>query len=96
MVETSFSVEDLSEEIGLSRMQLHRKLKALIGLSTTAFVNSVRIEKAIDMFNNGCDRVQEAMDAVGINTYAHFSNLFKEKKGITPKKYIDDVKKGVT
>ena len=96
MVETSFSVEDLSEEIGLSRMQLHRKLKALIGLSTTAFINSVRIEKAIDMFDNGCDRVQEAMDAVGINTYAHFSNLFKEKKGITPKKYIDDIKKGVT
>jgi signal transduction histidine kinase/DNA-binding response OmpR family regulator len=93
MAEPSFSVEDLSEEMGLSRMQLHRKLKALTGQSATTFINSMKIEKAIIMFDKGCDRVQEAMDAVGINTYAHFNSLFKEVKGMTPSKYIDELKR---
>ncbi|PTX59700.1 two component regulator with propeller domain [Kordia periserrulae] len=91
----AFSVEDLSAELGLSRMQLHRKLKSLIGLNTTAFINTIKIEKAIEMFDNGCDRVQEAMDSVGINSYAHFNSLFKKEKGITPSKYIEQTKKPV-
>jgi signal transduction histidine kinase/DNA-binding response OmpR family regulator/ligand-binding sensor domain-containing protein len=89
----SFNVEGLSAELGLSRMQLHRKLKSLIGLNTTSFINAIKIEKAIEMFDNGCDRVQEAMDSVGINSYAHFNALFKKEKGITPSKYIEQTKK---
>ncbi|SED13835.1 Two component regulator propeller [Tenacibaculum sp. MAR_2009_124] len=92
MPESSFSVKELSEELGLSRMQLHRKLKSLTGLNTTAFMNSIRMEKAIIMFNGGCDRVQEAMDAIGINSYAHFNTLFKKEKNVTPSKYIEQVK----
>ena len=92
MPEPSFSVQGLSEELGLSRMQLHRKLKSLTGLNTTAFMNSIRIEKAIIMFDGGCDRVQEAMDAIGINSYAHFNTLFKKEKNVTPSKYIEKVK----
>lgn len=90
--DTSFSVVELSSELGLSRMQLHRKLKSLIGLSTTAFINSIKIKKAIEMFDNGCDRVQEAMDAVGISSYAHFNTLFKKEIGITPSNYIENKK----
>ena len=93
MAEPNFTVEDLSEELGLSRMQLHRKLKALTGQSATKFINSMKIEKAVKMFDNGCDRVQEAMDSVGINSYAHFISLFKEEKGMTPSKYIEELKK---
>ncbi|UAM98316.1 response regulator [Polaribacter litorisediminis] len=89
MAEPSFSAKELSEVLGLSRMQLHRKLKALVGLSTTAFINAIKIKKAIQMFDEGCDRVQEAMDAVGINSYAHFISLFKKEKEMTPSKYIE-------
>lgn len=92
MSEPDFSVQELSQELGLSRMQLHRKLKSLIGLNTTAFINSIKIEKAVQMLDDGCDRVQEAMDAVGINSYAHFISLFKKEKGVTPKKYIEQLK----
>jgi len=91
--ETDFSVEVLSEELNMSRMQLHRKLKSLIGLTSTAFINSVKIENAIKMFDTGCDRVQEAMDAVGITSYAHFNVLFKKEKGMTPGKYIEKLRK---
>jgi signal transduction histidine kinase/DNA-binding response OmpR family regulator/ligand-binding sensor domain-containing protein len=93
MAKPNFTVEDLSEELGLSRMQLHRKLKALTGQSATTFINSIKIEKAVRMFDKGCDRVQEAMDSVGINSYAHFISLFKEEKGMTPSKYIEELKK---
>ena len=93
MAEPNFTVEDLSEELGLSRMQLHRKLKSLTGQSATKFINSMKIEKAVTLFQNGCDRVQEAMDSVGINSYAHFISLFKEEKGMTPSKYIEKIKK---
>lgn len=91
--EPDFSVEVLSEELNMSRMQLHRKLKSLIGQTSTAFINSVKIEHAIKMFDNGCDRVQEAMDAVGITSYAHFNVLFKKQKGMTPGKYIEKLRK---
>ena len=92
MSDTNFSVVELSSELGLSRMQLHRKLKSLTGLSTTAFINSIRIQKAVEMFDNGCDRVQEAMDAVGISSYAHFNTQFKKEKGTIPSTYIEQVK----
>lgn len=92
MSDTNFSVVELAAELGLSRMQLHRKLKSLIGLSTTAFINSVKIKKAKSMFDNGCDRVQEAMDLVGISSYAHFNSLFKKEIGKTPSNYIENVK----
>ena len=95
ITDPEFTVEALSNELGLSRMQLHRKLNTLIGQSSTAFINSIRIEKAINMFDNGCDRVQEAMDAVGITSYAHFIILFKKEKEMTPKKYIEQLKNAV-
>jgi signal transduction histidine kinase/ligand-binding sensor domain-containing protein/DNA-binding NarL/FixJ family response regulator len=83
-----YSVEDLALEIGLSRMQLHRKLKTLIGQTTTGFINSIRISHARNLFDQGCDRIQEAMDAVGINSYSHFNNTFKKIVGLSPSEYI--------
>ena len=92
MSEPNFSVEELATELGLSRMQMHRKLKTLIGMNTTSFINSIRIKKAIKMFDDGCDRVQEVMDSVGFNTYAHFNSIFKKEKGVTPQKYMEQLK----
>ena len=86
--DSEYSVEDLAQEIGLSRMQLHRKLKTLIGQTTTGFINSIRISHARYLFDQGCDRIQEAMDAVGISSYSHFNNMFKKIVGQSPSEYI--------
>ena len=83
-----YSVEDLAMEIGLSRMQLHRKLRTLIGQTTTGFINSIRISHARHLFDHGCNRIQEAMVAVGINSYSHFNNTFKKVVGQSPSDYI--------
>jgi len=84
----NFSVEDFSVEVGFSRMQLHRKLKSLVGCSATEFINSIKINYATKMFDNGCDRINEAMEAVGISSYSHFNNLFKKINGKTASHYI--------
>jgi DNA-binding response OmpR family regulator len=86
--DSDYSIEDLALEIGLSRMQLHRKLKTLIGQTTTGFINSIRISHARNLFDQGCDRIQEAMDSVGISSYAHFNTLFKKIVGVSPSEYI--------
>jgi YesN/AraC family two-component response regulator len=87
-----FLVEDLASEVGLSRMQLHRKLKSLVGQSTTGFINKIKMKHAKGMFDLGCDRINEAMDAVGINSYSYFCASFKKVIGKTAKEYIREVK----
>ena len=90
MQNSDFTVEELATEVGLSRMQLHRKLKSLVGQSTTKFINAIKINFAKKMIDEGCDRVQEVMDAVGFNSYSHFNTVFKEKVGKSPSNYIKD------
>lgn len=86
--EEDFSVEDLAKQVGFSRMQLHRKLKSLAGCSATEFINTIKINYATKMFDNGCDRVNEAMFAVGITSYSHFNKLFKKVNGKTASEYL--------
>jgi signal transduction histidine kinase/ligand-binding sensor domain-containing protein/DNA-binding response OmpR family regulator len=90
MQNSDFTVEELATEVGLSRMQLHRKLKTLVGQSTTKFINTIKINFAKKMIDEGCDRVQEVMDAVGFNSYSHFNTVFKEIVGKSPSNYIKD------
>lgn len=88
-----FTIQDFSTEVGFSRMQLHRKLKSLVGQSTTEFINSIKINYATKMFDNGCDRINEAMDVVGINSNSHFNKLFKKINEKTPSEYISGIDK---
>ena len=69
-------------------MHLHRKLKTLVGETGKSIITSVKMKYAIDMFDHGCDRVQEAMNAVGITNYGIFNSNFKKITKVTPKEYI--------
>ena len=82
ITDSTFTVEVLSKEIGLSRMQLHRKLKTLTGQSSTNFINTIKIAYAANLFESGIDRVQEVMDAVGVISCSHFNTLFKKRLGL--------------
>ena len=93
MSQEDFSVEFLSQKLALSRMQLHRKLKSLVGMSTTTFINSIKIKAAVEMFNQGCDRIQEAMEETGFSSYAHFNNSFKKEMGETASDFINKSRK---
>lgn len=88
LVESSFSIQDFSDAVGMSRMQLHRKLKALTGLSASAFIRSQRLKLAAQLLENSEINVSQVGYSVGFNDHAYFSKCFKELFQCTPSEYI--------
>ncbi len=84
----SITVDFLAKEMNMSRMQLHRKIKSLTGKTSTSYINLIRMRYAREMFDKGCDRVQEVMDEVGISSNSYFNKLFKSYYEMTPSVYI--------
>ncbi|MGZ2371197.1 hybrid sensor histidine kinase/response regulator transcription factor [Ancylomarina sp. YFZ004] len=83
-----FSVDQFCSETCMSRTQLHRKLKALTGLSATAFIRSQRIKLAVNMMLKPDISISDVCFATGFNDTSYFSKCFKEIQGQTPTEYI--------
>ncbi len=79
-----FGVKELAEEIGLSRAQLHRKLHALTGKSTSQFIREFRLEKAMKMLQDNVATASEIAYRVGFNSPTYFNTCFREYYGYTP------------
>ncbi len=84
-----FNPELFSNEMGLSRMQLHRKLMAFTGLNTSAFIRSQRLIQALQILKTSNHTVNEVAYMVGFNTPSYFIKCFKEAYGKTPSEYIN-------
>ena len=80
----NFSIEDFSSEIGMSRTQLHRKLKALAGKSASQYLRSVRLARAKKMIEEEKGNISEIAYSVGFSSPAYFSRCFKEEFGYPP------------
>ena len=89
--EPEFTVDELSEEVNMSRMQLHRKLKALTDQSPGEFLRKFRLERAKQLLSIGGTQVSEACFKVGFNNVSHFSKSFREFTGVTPTEFIESV-----
>ena len=87
LLESSFKIEDFSKAVGMSRMQLHRKLKALTGLSATEFIRSQRLKLAAQLLKKSEINVSQVGYSVGFNDHAYFSKCFKEAYHCTPTEY---------
>ena len=88
LTDPSFSPENFSYEIGISRMQLHRKLKALVGLTTTEFIRSQRLKMATILLMRNDISISEVCYSVGFNDLSYFSKCFKEVYACTPSQYV--------
>lgn len=88
LIDPAFNAADFSTAIHMSRMQLHRKLKALTGLSTTEFIRSQRLKLATQMLKKPGINISEVGYSVGFNNHAYFSKCFKEVYHCTPSEYI--------
>ncbi len=93
MDNSDFSVEIFQREIGMSRMQLHRKLKALTNYSTTEFIRIQRLQRAAQMLGDSDLPVSDICYQVGFNNKSYFSKCFKEQFGITPSAYANQAHK---
>jgi len=94
LVEPTFNTTEFSEALGMSRMQLHRKLKALTGLSTSGFIRSQRLAQALALLKNGGVRISEIGYRVGFNDPSYFSKCFKAAYGETPSAYLSNIPPG--
>jgi transcriptional regulator GlxA family with amidase domain len=83
-----FSTQKFCALIGMSRMQLHRKLMAYTGLSTSAFIRSQRIKQAADLLQNSQLNVNEVAYTVGFSTPSYFIKCFKEIYKKTPLEFV--------
>jgi DNA-binding response OmpR family regulator len=79
-----FSIEELSREVGMSRTQVHRKLKALTNQSASLFIRTLRLQKARQLLLSGAHNVSEAAYLTGFNSPAYFSTCFAEHYGYPP------------
>jgi len=82
-----FTVENFQKTIGMSRMQLHRKLKALTNHSASEFIRDLRLQRAADLLVVKGTSVTDVAYACGFNSLSYFTQCFKDKYGVTPSKY---------
>jgi signal transduction histidine kinase/ligand-binding sensor domain-containing protein/DNA-binding response OmpR family regulator len=85
-----FGVEDLSREMGLSRVQLYRKITALTNQSANEFLRTYRLERAADLLRQGVGNVSEVAFQVGFENPSYFTKTFREHFGKLP----SDITKG--
>src|SRR5690606_13444410 len=89
LADPDFTIEELQKDMGISRMQLHRKLKALTDKSATEFIRTIRLKRAAEMLQKGQDNVSQVAYQVGFNSLSYFTKCFKEQFGVIPSAYAE-------
>ncbi len=92
--ETAMNVDGLSEYVGLSRSQLHRRMKEIVGVAPSDYIRNVKLKKACEMLSQGDVDIAQVAFALGFNAQSHFSTLFKRYTGKTPSEYRSMEKEG--
>lgn len=82
-----FSVEDLSKEIGMSRVYLYKKLMALTGKSPVEFIRHIRLQRAAQFLEKSQLSVAEVAYKVGFNNRKYFTKYFKNEYQVLPSVY---------
>lgn len=90
LTESNFNTQEFSEAVGMSRMQLHRKLKALTGLTTSEFIRSQRLKLGASLLQNSNANVSQIAYQVGFNDPSYFTKCFKEVYGSSPTEFISN------
>ena len=89
MSDPDFNVDSLAEDVGISRAQLHRKMKEMTGIASGKFLRNLRMEQAARLLREGRINVSQVADKVGYNDQAHFSTTFKTYFGMSPSEYAE-------
>lgn len=85
-----FTAEDFAREIGMSRSNLHIKMKALINQSTTEFIRTYRLKEAVKLLSTNDYNISEVAYMVGFNTISYFNRCFKKMYHVTPSEYVEN------
>jgi AraC-like DNA-binding protein len=86
--EEDFTIENFGHEVGMSRSQMFRKIKALTGKSCSVYLRSVRLAKAKIMLQNQEANISEIAYSVGFGSPSYFAHCFKEEYGYAPSEIV--------
>ncbi len=88
IADNNLNVEMLADEIGISRVHMHRKLKELTNQSARDLIKNIRMKQAAYLLTTQKTNISEVAYAIGFTNLSHFSKSFKSYYGVSPKEYI--------
>ena len=90
---SDLSVDAIADEVGLSRVHLHRKMKELTGQTPHDFIRNIRLKQAANLLASHNMNITEVMYACGFNNAASFSTIFKKFYGMSPRDYMNETQR---
>ena len=87
MDDSELNVNTLSKKSGISSKQLYRRIKALTGMTTVAYIRDQRLKKAASLLAKGSFTVSEVMYMVGFSSASYFTRCFCDEYGMPPSEY---------
>jgi AraC-like DNA-binding protein len=88
------SIEELALSVRLSSSHLLKLFKTEVGISPIQYLRHLRLEKAKELLEKDLKLVKEISWEIGINDVSHFVRDFKQRYGVTPTKYRQQMKQG--
>lgn len=82
-----FDIESFASEVGVSRMQLYRKMEALTNMTVKEFIRDIRMKRAAQLLEQNKISVSEIVYQVGFRDLAYFRKCFRELYGMSPSEY---------
>ena len=83
----NLNVEMLTQEVGISRTHLHRRMKEMTGTAPSDFIRNLRLQQATVLLENKDLSITQIAYAVGFTSQTHFSSAFKKVYGLSPMEY---------
>lgn len=84
--DNNFGATQLGDTLGMSRMQLHRKITSLTEHSTSSFIRYIRLQRAKEFLKKG-EPVSQTAYKVGFNSLSYFTTAFKKEFGVSPSEF---------
>ncbi|MCY1723090.1 ATP-binding protein [Prolixibacteraceae bacterium Z1-6] len=91
--DSELDIENFSAKVGVSRMQLYRKLHALTDMTVKEFIRHIRLKRASQLLSQNKMNISEVAYEVGFKDLSHFRKCFKREFGMSASEYISEEKK---
>ncbi len=88
IADPTFGVEEMARELGMSRTNMHRRIKALTGFPPSELIRSIRLKRAAALLLSKADSVSQISMLVGFEDHSYFSKSFKKHFGVAPSEYL--------
>jgi len=88
IADSELDIENFALKVGVSRMQLYRKLHALTNMTVKEFIRDIRLKRAVQLLEQGNFNISEIAYKVGFKDLSHFRKCFKREYGMSATEYL--------